>query len=104
MSAPGNLRNGKTDSLTKIRLTCRSSVSPCSASVRPAMIRAATLARGTPVALLTNGVVREARGFTSSTYTTSFLIAYCTFIRPLHAEGEAEPPRVVADRLEVGRR
>ena len=31
------------------------------------MIRAATLASGTPVALLTNGVVREARGFTSST-------------------------------------
>ena len=31
------------------------------------MIFAATLASGTPVALLTNGVVREARGFTSST-------------------------------------
>ena len=31
------------------------------------MTLAATLARGTPVALLTKGVVREARGFTSST-------------------------------------
>ena len=31
------------------------------------MMRAATLASGTPVALLTNGVVREARGFTSRT-------------------------------------
>ncbi len=40
---------------------------PCWARLRPAMIRAATLARGTPVALLTKGVVREARGFTSST-------------------------------------
>ena len=31
------------------------------------MTRAAILARGTPVALLTKGAVREARGFTSST-------------------------------------
>ena len=46
------------------------------------MMREATFASGTPVALLTKGVVRDARGFTSSTYTTSFLIAYCTFISP----------------------
>ena len=29
------------------------------------------------------GTVREARGFTSSTYTVSSLMAYCTFIRPI---------------------
>ena len=97
MSAPGNLRNGNTDSLTKMRLTFRSSVSPCWASVFPAMIRAATFARGTPVALLTKGVVREARGFTSSTYTTSFLIAYWTFIRPLTPR--ARPRRRVCCRI-----
>src|ERR1035437_506630 len=31
---------------------------------------------------LTYGTVREARGLTSSTYTTPFWMAYCTFIRP----------------------
>ena len=46
------------------------------------MIFAAPLARATPVALLTNGVVRDARGLTSSTYTTPSLMAYCTFISP----------------------
>ena len=38
-----------------------------SASFSPAMTRAATFASGTPVALLTNGTVRLARGLTSST-------------------------------------
>ena len=37
------------------------------ASLAPAMTRAPILATGTPVALATNGTVREARGFTSST-------------------------------------
>ena len=36
-------------------------------SLAPAMTRAPILATGTPVALATNGTVREARGFTSST-------------------------------------
>ena len=31
----------------------------------------------------TNGTVRDARGFASSTYTFPFSIAYCMFIRPL---------------------
>jgi hypothetical protein len=35
--------------------------------LRPVMTRAPILASGTPVALDTNGAVREARGFTSST-------------------------------------
>ena len=59
--------NGKTASLT---FTCAGTISrvqPCAASERPTMQRAATLASGTPIALLTNGTVRLARGFTSST-------------------------------------
>src|SRR5699024_11664582 len=31
----------------------------------------------------TSGTVRDARGFASSTYTLSFSMAYCMFIRPL---------------------
>ena len=38
-----------------------------SSKVAPAITRAPTLASGTPVALLTNGIVRLARGFASST-------------------------------------
>ena len=47
------------------------------------MTLAASLASGTPMALLTNGTVREARGLTSSTYTVLPFTAYCTFIRPM---------------------
>jgi hypothetical protein len=46
------------------------------------MIFAATFASERPAAFERYGTVRDARGFTSSTYTTSSLIAYCTFIRP----------------------
>ena len=42
-------------------------VKPSSASFLPAMTLAASLARGTPMALLTKGTVREARGLTSRT-------------------------------------
>ncbi|KAG1058987.1 hypothetical protein G6F63_016768 [Rhizopus arrhizus] len=56
---------------------------PCAASVWPAMARAAILASCRPVALDTYGTVRDARGFTSSTYTSPPWIANCTFIRPL---------------------
>jgi hypothetical protein len=44
-----------------------SSVKPSSFSVLPAMILAASLGSGTPMALLTKGAVREARGLTSMT-------------------------------------
>ena len=47
------------------------------------MTLAASFAKGTPVALLTNGTVREARGLTSSTYTRSPFSANCTFMRPI---------------------
>jgi hypothetical protein len=57
------------------------------------MILAATLARATPVALLTNGVVRDARGLTSRTYTTPSLMAYCTFMSPFTCR--ARPSRRV---------
>ncbi len=46
------------------------------------MQRAATLASARPVAFDTYGTVRDARGFTSSTYTVPFWIANWTFIRP----------------------
>ena len=53
--------------------TCRGRAeqpsSRSSASVAPTMTLAATLASGTPVALLTNGTVRLARGFASITKT-----------------------------------
>ncbi len=44
---------------------CRLKAKP--ASLSPAISRAAILAIGTPVALATNGTVRDARGLTSST-------------------------------------
>ena len=37
----------------------------------------------TPVALATNGTVREARGLTSRTKISLSLMAYCTFISPI---------------------
>jgi hypothetical protein len=67
VSTPGNLMNGNTASLT---LTCtgmRSAVKPISSSERPIMHWTATFASGTPMAFETNGTVRLARGFTSST-------------------------------------
>ena len=44
-----------------------SSVKFNSFKLLPAMTRAASLANGIPMVLLTNGMVRDARGFTSST-------------------------------------
>ena len=67
VSTPGNLMNGSTASLTALCGVATSSVKPSSFRVLPAMTRAASLASGTPVALLTNGMVREARGLTSRT-------------------------------------
>ena len=77
-----NFLNGKTASFTLKNGGTISSVKPISASVSPHMTRAATEASGTPIAFDTNGIVRLARGFTSSTYTSPSRIAYCTLIRP----------------------
>ena len=46
------------------------------------MTSAAALASGTAVALETNGTVRDARGFASSTYSTPAASAYCTLSSP----------------------
>ena len=66
VSTPSNFTNGNTTSLTE---TWRGSISvmPSSASVLPAITFAAIFASGLPIALLTNGTVRDARGLTSST-------------------------------------
>jgi hypothetical protein len=69
-STSGSLLKGKTASFTATPPTGISSGSPKLASFSPTISRAAILASGTPVALETKGTVREARGFTSSTYTT----------------------------------
>src|SRR5216117_4031558 len=82
VSTPGSLVKGKTASLTATPGSGRSSGMPSSSRVRPAITAAASLARGTPVALLTKGTVREARGFTSSTWTTPAWMAYWTLINP----------------------
>ena len=67
-STPGNLLNGKTASLTEKYGGMTSPRTPFwSRSVWPTMQRAAILASGSPVALETNGTVRDARGLTSST-------------------------------------
>src|ERR1700682_3727849 len=70
VSTPGNLMNGNTASLTEKYGGTTSPVMPWLASVWPTMQRAAILASALPVALDTNGTVRDARGLTSSTYTT----------------------------------
>ena len=82
VSTPGNRTNGNTGLFTKTPATSMSLVKPSSASVRPAITLRAIFASGTPDAFERYGTVREARGFTSSTYTMSSLMAYCTFINP----------------------
>ena len=66
-STPGNFVNGNTTSFTEMCFGSGSSLIPNSASDLPAITFAAILAHGTPVALPTNGTVRDARGFTSRT-------------------------------------
>ena len=65
--------------------------------VPPSMTRAAALASGTAVALETNGTVREARGFASSTYSTPAASAYWTLSRPRTPTPAAI--RLVASRM-----
>ena len=47
------------------------------------MTRAPSFAKGTPIALLTKGTVRDARGLTSIKNNSPSLMAYCTFIKPI---------------------
>src|SRR5215468_3219222 len=67
VSTPWKRANGNTGDFTKNWSTFNSAGSPNSLSFRPTITFAAILASGTPVALLTKGTVRDARGFTSST-------------------------------------
>ena len=67
VSTPSNFTNGNTTSFTD---TCFGSTSPCgnafcSARDTPAIAFAAIFASGLPMALDTNGIVRDARGLTS---------------------------------------
>ncbi len=90
ISTPTNLPNGNTLSLT---VTCDgigSRVRPCSASDTPAITLAATLATGTPVALATNGTVRLARGFTSSTYSTWLVVFALDGVLHVHQPDDAQ--------------
>ncbi len=64
-STPGKRLKGNTASLTAMCRGWRRSVKPSSFRVLPSITFVASLARGTPMALLTKGTVREARGFTS---------------------------------------
>ncbi len=62
------------------------------------MIRDATLASGTPVALLTNGTVRLARGFASITETVAVLDRVLHVEQAADVERVGEPARVLLDR------
>ena len=70
-SAPAKRSNGSTASLTETWLPHGSSGSPIAASFSPSITRQASLASGRPVALETNGTVRDARGLASMTYRSS---------------------------------
>src|SRR6185437_8218346 len=82
-SASRNLLNGNTASFTDTYGGTTSSVNPRAASDSPNITRAAYDASGSPMALDTNGIVRLARGFTSSTYTVPSLIANWTLMSPI---------------------
>jgi len=67
ISTPEKRENGKTDSLTEKCGRESKAGRLKSFNFLPAITWAATLAKGEPVALLTNGAVRDARGLTSRT-------------------------------------
>ena len=70
-SARGKRPNGSTASLTETWLGALGISSFMSARRSPSISRQAILASGTPIALETNGTVREARGLASITYSSS---------------------------------
>jgi len=77
-----NFIKGKTTSFTLLYLKT-GSFKLNSLIFLPAEILAASFARGIPIALLIKGTVLDARGFTSSMYMVSSLIANCILIKPL---------------------
>ena len=70
-SAPAKRSNGSTASFTDTWPLSVFSGSPIVASFSPSITRQASLASGSPVALDTNGTVRDARGLASITYRSS---------------------------------
>ena len=91
-SAPGKRANGSTAALTETvlrrRLRRQAEVAQPRAGHRR---RQAASTRLTPVALVANGTVRDARGLTSSTKTSPSATASWTFISP--TTPSAEPSR-----------
>src|SRR5581483_8870050 len=67
VAAPGSRSAGKTASFAQAREGRARSGRPSAASLSPSRSRTACSTSGTPVAFATNGTVREARGFASST-------------------------------------
>ena len=61
----------------------------------PSMIRQAIFASGTPIALETNGTVRDARGLASMMYSSPLWTAYWMLISPSVPSASAMP-RVVS--------
>src|SRR4051812_14540261 len=97
-SASGNFANGNTASFTEKNFGTRSSIRPRSFSFAPAITRAAIFAIGTPVALDTNGTVRDARGFTSRMYD-SVLNRELNVHQSDHVQTSCEFARLLAQLL-----
>ena len=89
ISTLSNLLNGKTDSLIEKCDTQGSWVISSSFKVLPAITRAASFAKGTPVVLLTKGIVRDARGLTSRINISSPLTANWMLIKPITPNSQA---------------
>ena len=66
----------------------------------PSMIRQAIFASGTPIALETNGTVRDARGLASMMYRLAVVDGVLDVDEPERAERERDPARRRADLLE----
>jgi hypothetical protein len=64
-SSPGKRANGSTGFLIETNVGVGAFVTPSSPSVLPTAASAARRASGQPIALATNGTVREARGLAS---------------------------------------
>ncbi len=67
VSTPGNFTKGRTASFTEKYFGTISVVKSRLSRLSPIITRAASFASGRPMALETNGTVRDARGFTSMT-------------------------------------
>ena len=67
VSTPGKRLKGKTDSLTDTWAGTTSRVNPWDSRAPAQHDLGGQLGQGTPVALVTKGMVREARGLTSRT-------------------------------------